>query len=86
MAFRNHRNTGNDPLNYRLLRAQRMFEGKYDPEKLAAIKAFGGSEVYARIVATKCRGATGLLRDVYLGPDRPWGHRTAARPAGAAGH
>ena len=72
MAFRNHRNTGNDPLNYRLLRAQRMFEGKYDPEKLAAIKVFGGSEVYARIVATKCRGATGLLRDVYLGPDRPW--------------
>lgn len=72
MAFRNHRNQGNDPINYRLLRAQRMFEGKYDPEKLAAIKVFGGSEVYSRVVATKCRAATSLLRDVYLGQDRPW--------------
>jgi hypothetical protein len=34
MAFRNHRNTGVNPLSERLLRAQRMFEGKYDPEKL----------------------------------------------------
>lgn len=71
-VFRNHRNTGNNPLNQRLLRAQRMFEGKYDPEKLTQIQQFGGSEVYARIVAGKCRGATALLRDVYLGPDKPW--------------
>lgn len=70
--FRNHRNTGNNPLNQRLLRAQRMFEGKYDEEKLAQIRQFGGSEVYSRLVAVKCRGATSLLRDVYLGPDRPW--------------
>ena len=72
MAFRNHRNQGNDPLNFRLLRAQRMFEGKYDPEKLREIKKFGGSEVYSRMVAVKCRGATSLLRDVYLGATRPW--------------
>lgn len=71
-VLRNHRNTGNSPLNQRLLRTQRMFEGKYDPEKLSEIAKFGGSEVYARIVAGKCRGATALLRDVYLGPDRPW--------------
>src|SRR5215472_16300475 len=71
-VFRNHRNQGANPINYRLLRAQRMFEGKYDPEKLAAIKEFGGSEVYSRLAATKCRGATSLLRDVYLGQDRPW--------------
>lgn len=70
--YRNHRNTGDDPLNQRLLRAQRMFEGKYDPDKLAAIQKFGGSTVYSRLVAVKCRGATSLLRDVYLGPDRPW--------------
>ena len=71
-VFRNHRNTGNNPLNQRLLRAQRMFEGKYDPDKLQQIQRFGGSEVYARIVAGKCRGATALLRDVYLGADKPW--------------
>src|SRR4051794_6396066 len=35
MAFRNNRNSGLDPLSERLLRAQRMFEGKYDPGKLA---------------------------------------------------
>jgi hypothetical protein len=71
-AMRNHRNSNRNPLNERLLRAQRMFEGQYDPSKLAEIRKFGGSEVYARIVAVKCRGATSLLRDVYLGADRPW--------------
>ena len=71
-VFRNHRNQGNNQINDRLLRAQRMFEGKYDPEKLAEIKKFGGSEVFSRLVATKCRGATSLLRDVYLGAERPW--------------
>lgn len=70
--FRNHRNLGNNPMNWRLLRSQRMFEGKYDPEKLTQIQAFGGSEVYSRLVAGKARGATSLLRDVYLGPERPW--------------
>ena len=70
--FRDHRNQGTNPLSQRLLRAQRMFEGKYDPEHLHAIKQFGGSEVYSRLVAVKCRGASSLLRDVYLGADRPW--------------
>ena len=71
-AMRNHRNSNKNPLNSRLLRAQRMFEGQYDPDKLAEIRKFGGSEVYSRIVAVKCRGATALLRDVYLGAERPW--------------
>lgn len=79
-AFRNHRNTGPNSLNDRLLRAQRMFEGKYDPQKLASIKAFGGSEVYSRLVAKKCRGANSLLRDVYLGADRPWSIRPQPDP------
>jgi hypothetical protein len=71
-AMRNHRNSNRNPLNQRLLRAQRMFEGQYDPAKLAEIRKFGGSEVYSRIVAVKCRGATSLLRDVYMGAERPW--------------
>jgi hypothetical protein len=70
--FRNHRNTGTNSLNERLLRAQRMFEGKYDPSKIAEIRRFGGSEVYSRLVAVKCRGANSLLRDVYLGAQMPW--------------
>lgn len=70
--LRNHRNTGDNAINERLLRAQRMFEGRYDPAKLHEIRKFGGSEVYSRLAAVKCRGATSLLRDVYLGADRPW--------------
>lgn len=71
-AFRNHRNNGANSIADRLLRAQRMFEGKYDADKLAQIQKFGGSQVYSRLVAVKCRGANSLLRDVYLGGDRPW--------------
>src|SRR5215475_7630054 len=57
----------------RLLQAFRAFNGQYDPQKLAEIRRFGGSEVYCRLIAAKCRGASSLLRDVYLGADRPWG-------------
>jgi hypothetical protein len=71
-ALRDHRNSGANSISDRLLRAQRMFEGKYDATKLAEIQKFGGSQVYSRLVAVKCRGANSLLRDVYLGADRPW--------------
>ena len=71
--FRNHRNTANAGWNERLLSALRAFNGQYDANKLAEIQKFGGSQVYARIIAMKCRGASSLLRDVYLAPDRPWG-------------
>jgi hypothetical protein len=59
--------------NERLLAAQRMFNGEYSPQQLQEIKQFAGSEVYARIIAVKCRGASALLRDVYLGTERSWG-------------
>jgi hypothetical protein len=71
-VMRNHRNSASG-WNDRLLHAQRVFNGKYSPEQLAAIKQFGGSEVFARTIALKCRGASALLREVYLGTDRPWG-------------
>src|SRR3954468_17695927 len=73
-VMRDHRNMAMNggSINDRLLRAQRMYEGEYDPGKLSEIGKFGGSQVYARIVAGKCRMATSLLRDVYLGPERPW--------------
>ena len=71
--MRNHRNTMQAGWSERLLAALRAFNGIYDPSKLAEIRKFGGSEVYARLIAMKCRGASSLLRDVYLAPDRPWG-------------
>ena len=64
----------------RLLAAMRAFNGQYDPSKLMEIKKFGGSEVYARLIAAKCRGASSLLRDVYLGADRAWGLDPEADP------
>ncbi len=64
----------------RLLSAMRAFNGVYDPTKLAEIKKFGGSDVYARLIAAKCRGASSLLRDVYLGADRAWGLEPEADP------
>lgn len=68
--MRNFRNT--EGIAQRLIDALRAYKGEYPADKLAEIKKFGGSEVYARVTSTKCRGATALLRDVYLGADRPW--------------
>jgi hypothetical protein len=77
--FANHRTTNAGWAN-RLLSALRTFNGQYDNSKLAAIRQFGGSEIYPRIVAMKCRGATSLLRDVYLSPERAWAIGPPADP------
>jgi len=71
--MKQHRNDAMAGWSERLLIALRAFNGQYDATKIAEIRKFGGSEVYARIIAMKCRGASSLLRDVYLAPDRPWG-------------
>jgi hypothetical protein len=75
-----HRNNNMAGWSDRLLNALRVFNGQYDANKLNEIRKFGGSEVYARVVAMKCRGASSLLRDVYLSPDRPWGLDPADDP------
>src|SRR6478609_6715995 len=70
--MRNHRNSASG-WTERLIEALRTFNGQYSADKLNEIKKFGGSEAYARVTASKCRGASSLLRDVYLQADRPWG-------------
>lgn len=77
--FRNHRNTAAGWSN-RMLAALRSFNGQYDPTKLAEITKWGGSTVYARLIAQKCRAASSLLRDIYLGQDRPWALRAPEDP------
>lgn len=69
--FRNHRNT-NAGWSNRMLAALRTFNGQYDPTKLIEISKWGGSQVFARLIAQKCRAASSLLRDIYLGEDLPW--------------
>lgn len=77
--FRNHRNTVSG-WSERLLIALRTFNGQYDQSQLYEIRKFGGSEIYARVIAQKCRAASSLLRDVYLSQDRPYAVRPPANP------
>ncbi len=77
--MRNHRNSAAG-WNNRLLNAVRVFNGEYDATKLAEIRQFGGSEIYSRTIALKCRSASALLREVYLGIDRPWGLEPTPTP------
>lgn len=77
--MRRHRNSASG-WSDRLMTSLRAFAGEYDPTKLAEIKQFGGSTVYARIIAMKCRGASSLLRDVFLTPDRSWAINPPADP------
>lgn len=67
-------------IGQRLIDALRTYKGHYDPARLSAIKQFGGSEVFARITPGKCRGATSLLRDIYLGAERPWDIQPTPEP------
>jgi len=72
-TFKQHRNNSSAGWSERLLSCLRVFNGQYDATKIQEIKQFGGSEVYARLISMKCRGASSLLRDVYLSNERPWG-------------
>lgn len=77
--MRNHRNTASGWSN-RLIEAMRSFNGQYSPSKMQEVMKFGGSQVYARLTAQKCRAASSLLRDIYLGADRPWSVQPPADP------
>ena len=77
--YRNHRNTSAG-WSERLLQSLRTFNGQYDSTKLQEIRKFSGSEIYARISAQKARAASSLLRDIYLGEDRPYAIRAPSNP------
>ena len=68
--FRSDRETRG--ISDRLVESLRAYRGEYTPQKKASIAQFGGSEVYAKLTQVKCRGATSMLRDIYLAGDRPW--------------
>jgi hypothetical protein len=59
-------------MDIRLDKAIRAYDGRYNPDKLSMIRRMRGSEVYAKVTGSKCRGASALLKDVYLGSERPW--------------
>lgn len=68
--FKRHREESN--LDNKMLDALRSYNGEYSAKKLSEIRQFGGSEVFSKITSVKCRGATALLRDVFVGGDKPW--------------
>ena len=76
-AVRHRRTVGIDD---ELIRDMRAYNGQYDPTKMQEIQRFGGSAVYSRMMAMKCRGATALLRNVYMNSDRPWTLEPTADP------
>ena len=77
--FKRHRTSLN--LVNRYLDAVRIYQGRYTAEKLAQIRQFGGSEVYARLTAIKCRGASSLLRDVYMNSRKAWSLEPTTEPS-----
>lgn len=68
-AVRHRRTVGIDE---EFIRDMRAYNGQYDPAKLQEINKFGGSAIYSRMMTMKCRGATALLRNVYMNSDRSW--------------
>lgn len=57
--MKNHRNSQSG-WSERMSEALRTFNGVYSSQKLSEIEKFGGSQIYARITAAKCRGASSL--------------------------
>lgn len=57
----------------RLLKCFRQRKGIYDPQDIAAIQQFGGSQIYMMLTNAKCRTIEALIRDVMIpAGDKPW--------------
>lgn len=65
--------TDNKHVRAEMIRHLRRTRGEYEPQKLANIKAFKGSEIYIRNSENKCRSAESWIKDIYRGDnDLPW--------------
>lgn len=71
----------NDGIEDIMLDALRAMRGEYDAQTMRDIQQFGGSEVYARITASKVRGTSALLREIYTATERPWALSPTPEPA-----
>ena len=58
----------------KLLKSLRQRRGKYDPDDLARIEEFGGSQIFMMLSSVKCRAIEAWVKDVVLpAGDKPWG-------------
>lgn len=67
-------------IDLRIQASLRVYNGKYEDSKRKDIASFGGSSVYSRLTTVKCRGTTAMLRDIFLGTERPWGLKPTPVP------
>lgn len=59
------------PIEDMMLKALRQRNGEYESDKLNAIRAQGGSEVYMMLTEIKCRAAESWLRDILMDQGTP---------------
>ena len=60
-----------DPIEDFMLKAMRHRQGEYDADKVSAIRAQGGSEIYMMLTEVKCRAAESWLRDILMDTGTP---------------
>lgn len=62
------------PVEERMRKSVRQRKGEYEPDKMAAIREQGGSEIYMMLTSVKCRAAASWLRDAITGTgsEKPW--------------
>lgn len=66
--------TAKQEIERRLIDCAQRQKGIYPADKLAAIRAQGGSELYPKLTTTKCRAAAAWIRDILMPTTgRPWG-------------
>lgn len=53
-------------IDQKMLESLRAYNGHYDPEDLARIRATKGSEIFMNLTPTKCRAAMSWIRDILL--------------------
>ena len=75
------------PIEDIMLRAMRQRNGEYEADKLRAIRAQGGSEVYMMLTEVKCRAAESWLRDILMDSGTPpWDLHATPIPDLSEGH
>jgi hypothetical protein len=69
------------PFEAKMLRALRMTNGEYEPEKLAEISEFGGSKIYMMIPDEKCTSLEAWLMDTLFVPgEKPFATEPTPEP------
>lgn len=73
--------TAKQPVERQMLKNLRRKTGEYDPDKLAAIREQGGSELFMMLTEEKCAAAESWIEDILLPADEdPFGVDPSPRP------